>query len=1017
MRYVFIACILLCFGCSHRPMGPPKPKLEVSPLELDFGESRNSLRLTIRNTGDGVLKWRIEVPSEGWLSLSQSSGETTGQQATSVDVRVDREGLAEGVYEMTLKVIGDGGEVDIRVVMVVKVPPKLSLSPLHLDFGETSTVQTFQVENTGGDTLRWTASPSDTNWISVHPSRGEVVPGNPITVSVRVDRSRLGSGTFSGSVDVSSERGGGGTVSLQVRNVIPVPDVGPNVLDFGVERKTLTLEIRNVGEGILKWTVVPSDGWISVGIESGETAVGEVDRVVITVRREGLEPGDYVGSIRVVCPRQEKFVEVRMTVASPKLSVEPGSLTFDFVKVPPDPPSAVLTVSNVGRGSLKWRISSVSQEWVNVSPKEGTLTDVPQEISVVVDRERLQPGTHGAVIVVNSDGGRAEVTVSVKVPFPPKLKVMPRKLDFRTDLNSLSFNIINDGDGMLVWEVSEDVAWMELSTYGGTTTREADEVVVSVSRKGLEPGTYDGRIRIISGGDTVLVEVTMVVSLEPVLSVSDSELDFGDRETVKTFEIANTGGGVLEWRISSSEDWIAVSPDSGTTSDEVDKIKVSIDRSGMVSEGSPYAGAITVTSNGGQCTISVRAAVVLVPLLHCEPVEVDFGDEDTSATVSIENIGTGTLHWEISEDVDWLEVSPVSGTCGEKGAVVKLEVDRRGLAPRDEPYRGEVHITSDGGDTSISVTLTVPARPKLEVVPDRLTFTPASVEQTVTVRNAGTGVLHWRAEEAVDWLTVSPAEGETSDEQEVRFVADTTGVVPGTYHGTVTITSDGGTAEVSVKLTLAERPLIEVSAVSLTFEVGQDTALLTVINAGSGVLTWQARSDVKWLSLDPAFGSVKEEQTLLVSVNRSVLPYGEQAHATITITSNGGTWQVRVTVEMPSGPPTGDVSIEGTFCDTSIATDSGSVEIIGIFKDTLQSRSTGDVKVEGRFEDSRKKKPVGRAEIKGSAAKDTTLGAPTGGVLLEGTLEETGAAPGSGSAEITGTFEDVPDTSKSREVR
>ena len=76
---------------------------------MDFGESQNSIRLTIRNTGENVLTWEIAAPSERWLNLSQYRGEATKLKPASVDVRVSREGLTEGVYEMTLNVISDGG--------------------------------------------------------------------------------------------------------------------------------------------------------------------------------------------------------------------------------------------------------------------------------------------------------------------------------------------------------------------------------------------------------------------------------------------------------------------------------------------------------------------------------------------------------------------------------------------------------------------------------------------------------------------------------------------------------------------------------------------------------------------------------------------------------------------------------------------------------------------------------------------------------------------------------------------
>ncbi|MFH1006038.1 MAG: Ig-like domain-containing protein, partial [Candidatus Latescibacterota bacterium] len=529
-----VAVLLCCLWCSP-PSSDVTPELEASPLVLDFGESTNSLQLTIRNTGKGKLDWEITVPSEEWVNVSRSRGITT--DVTSVDIQVIREGMSEGSYAMTLKVISDGGEADVQITMHVNIPPKLSVSPLILDFGQTSDVETFQLSNTGGDTLRWTATSSEPGWMSVSPAQGQTRPGDPITIRVASDRSNLGSGNFSGHVDVVSEQGGVRQVAVQITNTVPIPNIAPTVLDFGVKTKSLTVEIRNGGGGTLEWTVSASEGWIGLGTEQGGTSVGEVDKVTVTVNRAGLDPGAHTGQIRFISASREDVVTVRMSVPPPEvpeLSLSPTSLSFDFTKTPPDPSSLAFGVSNAGKGLLTWSISSVSQEWVLVNPNGGTLTEgMAQEVRVVLDRQGLAPGTHGAVILVDSDGGTAEVAVSAKEPFPPKLKVMPTTLNFGTDLSSLGFNIINDGDGTLIWSISEDVAWMDLSGYSGTTGRETDGITVVVSREGLDPGTYSEHISVASDADTVGIAVTMIV-----LELADTE-----KPTVQI--TAPSGGTIL----------------------------------------------------------------------------------------------------------------------------------------------------------------------------------------------------------------------------------------------------------------------------------------------------------------------------------------------------------------------------------------------------------------------------------------------------------------------------------------
>ena len=296
---------------------------------------------------------------------------------------------------------------------------------------------------------------------------------------------------------------------------------------------------------------------------------------------------------------------VQMTVPQPpELSIDVTSL--DFGK---EITTLTFHISNTGKGALKWEIS-VSQGWLTVTPQSETITDTSQ-VTVIVDRSGLSPGNYGGVIGITSNGGDQFVNVSMGVPSPPKLKVVPNTLNFETGLTTLTFNIINSGDGTLIWDISEDVEWLGLSSYSGTTTTETDPIEVIVDRKGLPraPGTYEGRLTVNSAADTSVVEVIVIVPSEPTLAVSATKLDFGTEGTKRMFAITNAGTGTLTWKVSADKDWIALDPESGTTSDETDEITVTVDRRGMTLEGSPYVGTVSITSDGGAWTISVQVTV------------------------------------------------------------------------------------------------------------------------------------------------------------------------------------------------------------------------------------------------------------------------------------------------------------------------------------------------------------------------------------------------------------------------
>lgn len=91
----------------------------------------------------------------------------------------------------------------------------------------------------------------------------------------------------------------------------------------------------------------------------------------------------------------------------------------------------------------------------------------------------------------------------------------------------------------------------------------------------------------------------------PVLSLSNSSLDFGAEEIELSFTISNTGSGSLNWNISESLDWATTIPRTGATGIEIDTVFVVVDRPGLSAD--TLSGQIAVFSNGGAAYVEVVA--------------------------------------------------------------------------------------------------------------------------------------------------------------------------------------------------------------------------------------------------------------------------------------------------------------------------------------------------------------------------------------------------------------------------
>jgi uncharacterized protein (TIGR03437 family) len=90
---------------------------------------------------------------------------------------------------------------------MVAAPSTIAVVPASLQFAYTAggavpAAQPIQISNsgTGTTTLSWTATPSDSSWLSVSPASGTA----PSTPSVSVSPAALSAGTYNGSIQISA---------------------------------------------------------------------------------------------------------------------------------------------------------------------------------------------------------------------------------------------------------------------------------------------------------------------------------------------------------------------------------------------------------------------------------------------------------------------------------------------------------------------------------------------------------------------------------------------------------------------------------------------------------------------------------------------------------------------------------------------------------------------------------------------------------------------------------------------
>jgi hypothetical protein len=185
--------------------------------------------ITIANDGGGTLNWTA-AKTQTWLSLDAASG--TGDAALGVSV--DVAGLTAGTYTDTITIAATGATGSPKTVAVtftVQPPPAvIAVSATSLTFtaatgGANPAAQTMTITNTGGGTMNWTASKTQ-SWLSFENASG-TAPG---TVQVSVNASGLAVGTYQDTITVTATGATGSPKTVAVTlNVQAPPDFQMNM--------------------------------------------------------------------------------------------------------------------------------------------------------------------------------------------------------------------------------------------------------------------------------------------------------------------------------------------------------------------------------------------------------------------------------------------------------------------------------------------------------------------------------------------------------------------------------------------------------------------------------------------------------------------------------------------------------------------------------------------------------------------------------------------------------------------
>jgi len=363
-----------------------------------------------------------------------------------------------------------------------------------------------------------------------------------------------------------------------------------------------------------------------------------------------------------------------------------------------DVPKRTIIVANTGSAPMFATVQPLVP-WLSVSPS--SVTCAPGEersVEVVADTARFPRGETvdlAAALRVEADGMVAVLPAAIIV-LQPALRVEPPEVDFgyaeRTQPESRTLMIANDGNGPLAWNAQTDVAWVEIQpTSGVCHPGEVQQITLTAYGLAADPETEIARGTLVLNTDAGRAKVPLRLAFAaPLLASDTTDLDLGVsvnlHDVSSSLRLFNHGLGVLRGRITTDHTWLVVDRASFECGmGRSIEVRVSTDLEELPPGTDHAMGTVLVESNGGDLAVDVTLAIEFAPVIGAPEslrLERDDPSHPPQGRLTLRNTGLAAAHAELRPSVQQLvlarnlvDIKP--------GKSVRIAVRWQGLAEAD----------------------------------------------------------------------------------------------------------------------------------------------------------------------------------------------------------------------------------------------------------------------------------------------------------------------------------------------
>jgi len=906
--------------------------------------------LAIASTGS-TFNFYTEAVATGtggnWLQISPSAGVFATPGAVTVSV-VNASALAAGTYTgeiIFFEYSTNTMALTVPVTLTIAAPGNTFFDNLpgamsfFLTPGGSLPAQTMQIRNGGVGTLHWTGSQSTADggsWLSVSPLSGTA----PSIVTVGIAPQLLPgegliAGTYCGQV-VFETTGDVGTVPVCVvvgtnvfRQANPIAFTMPQ---GGLNPLPQVLTIASTGSTFNFYTEAVATGtggsWLTITPSAG--VFGTPEAITASVNASTLPAGTYTGEIiffEYSTNTMALTVPVTLTVAAPGSAFFdnlPGAMSF-FLTAGGTPPSQTLQIRNGGAGPLSFTASVSTADggnWLSASPTSGT---APSTVTVAITPHNLPgqgliAGTYCGQVLFQMSGDEGTVPVCAVVGANVFEQVNP--INFTMPVGGANplpqvITIASTGASFNFYSTSVATAtgggWLKISPSAGVFSTPG-AFTVSVNASTLAAGTYTGEI-VFSEYSTNTMAITVPVTLTVAPTAGSyfdnlpGQLSFflkpGGSPPSQPLQIRNAGTGTLHWTASESTadggNWLSVSPPSGNAPSTVTVAIAPQNLPGSGLNAGTFCGQVVFLTAGDTATVPVCVVVGANVFNQVNPLSFTMlagGANPLPQVLPIASTGTNFNFYNTSvataKGGSWLTISQTAGVFSTPGNFT-VSVSASTLAPGT--YTAEIVFSEYPTNTmaiTVPVTLTVASCGAFfDDMPGQVgfSFLPSSSNppaQTVKIRGAGWGALHWTAAASTsdggNWLSVSALSGTAPSTVSVGVVNSALpggGLVAGTFNGELLFESPGGNVSIPVTVVVGTNVFSPVSPLSFNMTLGgapPPSQNFTVASTGAAFNFYNVSvatgTGGAWLQSSPTAGVFGTPKTFTASVTASTLPAG-----------------------------------------------------------------------------------------------------------------------------------------------